>query len=168
MTVAERTQILKATNNKDLQEISRGYGLTISTNKKRKTKDELISQILEYEANEREKKKAEEKAEQCDRGIVGLKKIAPEKKEKFIDAAPIGAIVAAIFPVMDGETQIGLSVKSAKIVNKSKSGKKLKLETSYGRVQVVGYEDVVWVKDGRWPGGIIKLFNTTNKRRATK
>ena len=164
-------EILKAKTVKELQEISKGYGLTISVGKTRKKKDELVEQILEYEG-ENKKEEAEEKVEKkevaCHKDIIGLKEYDSEKKAQMIDNAEIGQIVAAIFPVLRGEETIGYSVKSAKIVNKSKSGRKLKLETSYGRTEVVKYEDVVWVKDGRWPGGIIKLFNTTNKRKVAK
>ena len=74
-----------------------------------------------------------------------------EAKKHYIEQAPIGALMA--FKLSSGK------VKSAKITNKSSKNRKLKLETEYGAVYVVSYDDVIWVRTGlRWPSGVYKLL----------
>lgn len=72
------------------------------------------------------------------------------KRLSYIENAPVGTIVAF---------KIGTKVKSAMIVNRSSGRKKLKLETAYGKVFVVDYSDILWVRTSkRWPKGIYQLF----------
>lgn len=72
------------------------------------------------------------------------------KRLSYIENAPVGTIVAF---------KIGTKVKSAMIVNRSSGSKKLKLETAYGKVFVVDYSDILWVRTSkRWPKGIYQLF----------
>lgn len=72
------------------------------------------------------------------------------KRLSYIENAPVGTIVAF---------KIGTKVKSAMIVNRSSGRKKLKLETVYGKVFVVDYSDILWVRTSkRWPKGIYQLF----------
>lgn len=74
-----------------------------------------------------------------------------EQKMPYIENAEIGTLVA--FRLPNGR------VKSAKIIKKSSKKRKLKLETEYGAVYVVSYDDVVWVRTGtRWPRGVYKLL----------
>lgn len=73
-----------------------------------------------------------------------------DKHLSYIENAPVGTIVAF---------KIGSKVKSAKIVNRSSGRRKLKLETAYGKVFVVDYDDILWVRTSkRWPKGIYQLF----------
>lgn len=74
-----------------------------------------------------------------------------KQKMPYIENAEIGALVA--FRLPSGK------VKSAKIINKSSKRRKLKVETEYGAVYVVSYDDVIWVRTGaRWPRGVYKLL----------
>lgn len=74
-----------------------------------------------------------------------------EEKYKYVSTAEIGVIVA--FKDQSGK------VRSAKVINKSSSGEKLKVVTAYGKEFVVPYGDVVWVKTGdRWPRGVYDLL----------
>lgn len=73
-----------------------------------------------------------------------------DKHLSYIENAPVGTIVAF---------KVGSKVKSAKIVNRSSGRRKLKLETAYGKVFVVDYDDILWVRTSkRWPKGIYQLF----------
>lgn len=73
------------------------------------------------------------------------------KHLEYIENAEVGTIVA--FRVCD-------KVKSAKIINRSSARRKLKLETAYGRIYVVDYDDIIWVKtSSRWPRGVYELFS---------
>jgi ribosomal protein L21 len=73
------------------------------------------------------------------------------KHLEYIENAEVGTIVAF---------RVGDKVKSAKIINRSSARKKLKLETAYGRIYVVDYDDIIWVKtSSRWPRGVYELFS---------
>ena len=73
------------------------------------------------------------------------------KHLEYIENADVGTIVAF---------SIGDKVKSAKIINRSSARRKLKLETAYGRIYVVDYDDIIWVKtSSRWPRGVYELFS---------
>lgn len=73
------------------------------------------------------------------------------KHLEYIENAEVGTIVAF---------RVGDKVKSAKIINRSSARRKLKLETAYGRVYVVDYDDIIWVKtSSRWPRGVYELFS---------
>lgn len=74
-----------------------------------------------------------------------------EQKMQYIEEVEIGTLVA--FRLSSGK------VKSAKVIRKSTKNRKLKLETDYGAVYIVSYEDIVWVRTGkRWPKGVYKLL----------
>lgn len=73
------------------------------------------------------------------------------KHLEYIENAEVGTIVAF---------RVGDKVKSAKIINRSSARRKLKLETAYGRIYVVDYDDIIWVKtSSRWPRGVYELFS---------
>lgn len=73
------------------------------------------------------------------------------KHLEYIENAEVGTIVAF---------RVGDKVKSAKIINRSSTRRKLKLETAYGRIYVVDYDDIIWVKtSSRWPRGVYELFS---------
>ena len=74
-----------------------------------------------------------------------------EQKMHYVERVELGTLVA--FRLSNGK------VKSAKVVRKSTKNRKLKLETDYGAVYVISFEDVVWVRTGkRWPKGVYKLL----------
>lgn len=72
-------------------------------------------------------------------------------KMKYIENVEIGTIVA--FTTPSGKTE------SAKVINRSTSGRKLKVQTYFGKEYIVPFEDVIWVKTGsRWPRGVYNLL----------
>ena len=74
-----------------------------------------------------------------------------ERKVPYIEQAEMGAIIAFTLP--NGK------VKSAKLINRSTKNKKVKLETSYGKVFIVPYENVIWVRtNDRWPRGVYNML----------
>lgn len=78
------------------------------------------------------------------------------EKLSYIESAKIGTLVA--FKLSSGK------VKSAKITNRSSKNRKLKLETEYGAIYIIPYEDIVWVRTGpRWPSGVYKLLKGLEK-----
>lgn len=119
-------------------------------------KGECIDRILEYQ---REFQKAEREAE---RQIREAEKA--ESKESYLEGAPLGTLVAFKVPdtaiVRPGEKK----VKSAKIVGRNVSKKKLRLQTEYDAFYIVPFENVLWVKTGsRWPRSIYNLLKGVTK-----
>lgn len=119
-------------------------------------KGECIDRILEYQ---REFQKAEREAE---RQIKEADKT--ESKEAYLEGAPLGTLVAFKVPdtaiVRPGEKK----VKSAKIVGRNVSKKKLRLQTEYDAFYIVPFENVLWVKTGsRWPRSIYNLLKGVTK-----
>ena len=112
-------------------------------------KGECIDRILEVE---KERQKVERKAEK------------EESKEAYLEEAPIGTLVAFKVPdtaiVRPGEKK----VKSAKIVGRNISKRKLRLQTEYDAFYIVPFENVLWVKTGsRWPRSIYNLLKGVTK-----
>ena len=92
----------------------------------------------------------EDKGEKKSAGIE-THEVNMEQKMHYIEGVEIGALVA--FRLSNGK------VKSAKVIRKSTKNRKLKLETDYGAVYIVSYEDIIWVRTGkRWPKGIYRLL----------
>lgn len=86
-----------------------------------------------------------------DKVVSKVTMIDYEGKMRRIENIGVGTIVA--FRTEDGK------VKSAKVVNKSTKNKKLKVETSYGKIYIVPFDKVIWVKTGvRWPRGVYNLL----------
>lgn len=70
---------------------------------------------------------------------------------KYLDDVMPGAIVAFRRP--------DLTVKSAKVVRKSTSDKKLMVQMKFGANKVIDYSDVIWVKTTeRWPKWVFNLL----------
>ncbi len=70
---------------------------------------------------------------------------------KYLDDVTPGAIVAFRRP--------DLTVKSAKVVRKSTSDKKLLVQMKFGANKVINYSDVIWVKTTeRWPKWVFNLL----------
>lgn len=85
--------------------------------------------------------------------LVELLKTVPEDDtvHSYVDDASNGMLVAFRTDKM--------KVKSAKIVKKSSSDRKLLLETKYGAQFIVDYSDVIWVNTtGRWPRWVFNLM----------
>lgn len=69
----------------------------------------------------------------------------------YVDNIEIGDIVAF-------RTE-SFNVKSAKVVRKSTRGRKLLLETKYGKQFFISFDDVIWVNtNGYWPKWIYNLM----------
>lgn len=107
-----------------------------SESKKESAKDEVKIDNQSVEVEEKEENES-----------TDTKEVDMGQKMPYIENAEIGALVAFRLP--------SRKVKSAKIIKKSSSKRKLKLETEYGAPYIVSYDDVVWVRTGkRWPRGV--------------
>lgn len=74
-----------------------------------------------------------------------------EQKQKYLDNIQIGTLIA--FRVSDTKA------KSAKVIRKSTKLRKLQVETSYGAVHTISFQDVLWVRTGkRWPRGVYNML----------
>lgn len=110
------------------------------------TKEELVDGILKAQQVNNHDGKSNEESQVDSRDV----------KDRYLDTAKIGCLVA--FKIETGK------VKSAKIVKRSTSGRKLKVETAYGMEYIVPYENVLWVKTGtRWPKGVYMLLKGMTK-----
>lgn len=161
----EKLQTLKVS---ELATICKERGIVHYHGKNRFKKDEMIEAILNSESIEENENqsllseaKSAEDEEKVDNQIVEVenkdeKKSASmnidwEQKELYIENSEIGTIVA--FKLSSGK------VKSAKIVNRNRKKKKLKLETRYGAEYIVSYDSIIWVRTGkRWPKGVYNLL----------
>lgn len=119
-------------------------------------KGECIDRIL---GHQRESQKAEREAERKTKEAEKT-----ESKEAYLEGAPLGTLVAFKIPdtaiVRPGEKK----VKSAKIVGRNVSKKKLRLQTEYDAFYIVPFENVLWVKTGsRWPRSIYNLLKGVTK-----
>lgn len=110
------------------------------------TKEELVDGILKAQQVNNHDGKSNEESQVDSRDV----------KDRYLDTAEIGCLVA--FKIETGK------VKSAKIVKRSTSGRKLKVETAYGMEYIVPYDNVLWVKTGtRWPKGVYMLLKGITK-----
>ena len=136
----------------------------------RYTKQQMIDVIVAFSEEQQEEQKEEQKEEQqveksekklednpkakeskCNEEEVKNTEDAESKRKAYVENIAIGTIVA--FRTQDGK------VKSAKVINKSSKYRRLKLETKYGAIYVIKYEDVIWVKTGkRFPRGVYNLL----------
>lgn len=112
--------------------------------------DENVSAKDEEKIDNQNDVVVEDKDEKESAGSKPLE-VNMEQKMQYIEKIEIGALVA--FKLMNGK------VKSAKVIRKSTKNRKLKLETDYGAVYIVSYEDIIWVRTGkRWPKGVYRLL----------
>lgn len=82
-----------------------------------------------------------------------------DNTEKYVESISIGDIVA--FRTKQ------YRVKSAKVVKKSTSDRKLMLETKYGKQFFIDFEDVLWVNsNGYWPKWIYNLMKENENAEA--
>lgn len=157
--MAKNTSDLMAMKVAELKQMCKEGGIRHYNGKNCFKKIELVEAILRAEENVEDNKqsaKDETKNDNHDAEAVSNKKhtaaiIDMEQKMPYIEKAEVGALVA--FRLSSGK------VKSAKVINKSSKNRKLKLETEYGAIYVVSYDDVIWVRTGlRWPTGVYKLL----------
>lgn len=151
--------------------IAKENGISQYQNGKRKTKEQLVNEILSKEEQKTEQKsnddeewqqptvetetdepKSEPKEEAKDNIIP---EVTDEEKVKrknaYIESVKIGTLVA--FTSYTGK------VKSAKVVKRSSKNRKLKVETKYGAEFIISYDDVIWVRTNkRWPKGVYQLL----------
>ena len=123
------------------------------------TKSELVEAIVRAEANgegiESAKTNGTVDNHTTEAGVESEKEPAGDNAQKmsYVENIEIGALVA--FRVPNAENK----VKSAKVVRKSTKDRKLRLETDYGAVYTVSFDDIVWVRTGkRWPKGVYRLL----------
>lgn len=77
--------------------------------------------------------------------------IDDSKHNEYIDSACVGDIIAYYY--------LPCKARSAKIVKKSSSDKKLLVETKYGMREIVDYKSVLWVNtNGKWPKWVFNLL----------
>ena len=160
----------------ELKSICKENGIKHYNGKNRYTKQQMIDAIVAFseedeeqqvkepekklEDNKKAKESKEVKESKENKEEVKSTEDAERKRKAYVENIALGTIVA--FRTPDGK------VKSAMVVNKSSKYRKLKLETKYGAVYVVKYEDVIWVKTGkRFPRGVYNLLKgiETNEKK---
>lgn len=167
---------LVAKTKDEVSAIAKEYGITRSIGSKRKTKEQLIEEILSINtgnADEEVKQDVDadedwqEPSETNDDTTTEVKTetITNEEKEvrkkSYIENVKIGTLVA--FKSLTGK------VKSAKVVKRSTKNRKLKVETKYGAEFVISYDDVVWVRTNkRWPKGVYQLLKGVTNNEENK
>lgn len=111
------------------------------------TKEVLISAIIHYQISAILAYQSEENTSDEQKEF----QYNVEDRMNYVEKADVGTIVA--FRLNNGK------VKSAKITRKSSKQKLLEVETVYGAVYKIKYEDVIWVRTGKtWPKGVYRLL----------
>ena len=166
--------LLKSKN--EVIELAKEKGISQYHSGKRKTKEQLVDEILSNGQEAEEKKSdasvdnddndeewqqpnAETKTDELEHKEEtenNLKdeltdKDREEKKKAYVENVKIGTLVA--FTSYTGK------VKSAKVIKKSTKNRKLKVETKYGAQFIITFDDVIWVRTNkRWPRGVYQLL----------
>ena len=156
--------------------IAKQFGITQYCGKGRKTKEQLIDEILsKAESKETEQEvqpvdddtdwqvPTESAAEAVEEKTENVLTDAEReiKKKAYIENVKIGTLVA--FKSITGK------VKSAKVVKRSTKNRKLKVETKYGAEFVIPYDDVIWVRTNkRWPKGVYQLLKGVTENEEVK
>lgn len=131
----------------EIMKIAEELGINRYKGKSALTKEELVDNIIGTQQANNHDEKSNEKSQVENKDISESRGV----KDRYLDTAEIGCLVA--FKIETGK------VKSAKIVKRSTSGRKLKVETAYGMEYIVPYDNVLWVKTGtRWPKGVYMLL----------
>lgn len=131
----------------EIMKIAESLGVNRYKGKNALTKEELVDNILSTQQPNNHDEKSNEKQQVENKDVSESRDV----KDRYLDTAEIGCLVA--FKIETGK------VKSAKIVKRSTSGRKLKVETAYGMEYIVPYDNVLWVKTGtRWPKGVYMLL----------
>lgn len=150
-TVRELRELAKELNISGRWEMTKGE-LIVAILRARNVKvnKENVSAKDEVRIDNQNSVEVEDKVEKKSANIKTYE-VNMEQKMQYIEGVEIGALVA--FRLSNGK------VKSAKVIRKSTKNRKLKLETDYGAVYIVAYEDIVWVRTGkRWPKGVYRLL----------
>ena len=156
---------LLAKTKEEVSAIAKDFGVTRSIGSKRKTKEQLVDEIMEkqnpqsetgtvevededWQQPETEKEATEVVAED---EIILTPEQKAERRKSYVENVQIGTLVA--FKSITGK------VKSAKVVKRSSKNRRLKVETKYGAEFVIPYDDVIWVRTNkRWPKGVYQLL----------
>lgn len=166
---------LVAMTKDEVSTIAKEYGITRSIGSKRKTKEQLIEEILEQYVDstpvtytptgiEKENTVAEvededwqqpetenEVVEEVEEKEILTPEQKAERRKGYVENVQIGTLVA--FKSITGK------VKSAKVIKRSSKNRRLKVETKYGAEFVIPYDDVIWVRTNkRWPKGVYQLL----------
>lgn len=138
----------------ELAKICKEKGIKFYNGKTRFKKAEMVEAIMK-DYNEVEQVKADGSKDTETKGTDV--KVAGDREERITNAE-VGTLVAFRHPENVDR------VISAKIVNRSVRRKMLKVETSYGAVISVPYNNVLWVKSGtRWPKFVYEAFGKRGK-----
>lgn len=161
-----REELLNKTK-EEVSAIAKGYGVTRSIGSKRKTKEQLVEEILKVDGGAQTTETAEvpdeewnptettaevaEEEVKVEKAEVVDEAVKEQRRKEYIENVKIGTLVA--FKSLTGK------VKSAKVVKRSSKNRKLKVETKYGAEFVISYDDVIWVRTNkRWPKGVYQLL----------
>ena len=159
-----REELLAKTKD-EVSAIAKDFGVTRSIGSKRKTKEQLVDEIMEkqnpqsktetvevededWQQPETEKEVTEANAEvEVKAEIILTPEQKAERRKSYVENVQIGTLVA--FKSITGK------IKSAKVVKRSSKNRRLKVETKYGAEFVIPYDDVIWVRTNkRWPKGV--------------
>lgn len=158
---------LLAKTKEEVSAIAKDFGVTRSIGSKRKTKEQLVDEIMEKQNPQSETETVEVEDEDWqqpetenevtteDAEVEAEEILTPEQKaerrKSYVENVQIGTLVA--FRSITGK------VKSAKVVKRSSKNRRLKVETKYGAEFVIPYDDVIWVRTNkRWPKGVYQLL----------
>lgn len=156
-----REELLAKTKD-EVSAIAKDFGVTRSIGSKRKTKEQLVDEIMEKqnpqsetEAVDNDEDWQQPETEKEVTEVVAEEILTPEQKverrKSYVENVQIGTLVA--FRSITGK------VKSAKVVKRSSKNRRLKVETKYGAEFVIPYDDVIWVRTNkRWPKGVYQLL----------
>lgn len=131
---------LEGKNARDLMKMATALGIKGAWDMK---KAQVIERIIfvKTQENAETAKEENEKDDSVD-----------ERKMRYIEDVEVGTLVAF-------KDNASGKVRSAKVLKKSSSKRKLMVETEYGASFVIPFTDVLWVKTGtRWPRGIFLLL----------
>ena len=157
-----REELLAKTKD-EVSAIAKDFGVTRSIGSKRKTKEQLVDEIMEKQNPQSKTETVEVEDEDWQQPeiekevteVVAEEILTPEQKaerrKSYVENVQIGTLVA--FKSITGK------VKSAKVVKRSSKNRRLKVETKYGAEFVIPYDDVIWVRTNkRWPKGVYQLL----------
>ena len=156
---------LLAKTKEEVSAIAKDFGVTRSIGSKRKTKEQLVDEIMEkqnpqsetvvededWQQPETEKTAETEVEVEAEAEEILTPEQKAERRKSYVENVQIGTLVA--FKSITGK------VKSAKVVKRSSKNRRLKVETKYGAEFVIPYDDVIWVRTNkRWPKGVYQLL----------
>ena len=157
-----REELLAKTKD-EVSAIAKDFGVTRSIGSKRKTKEQLVDEIMEKQNPQSKTETVEVEDEDWQQPeiekevteVVAEEILTPEQKaerrKSYVENVQIGTLVA--FKSITGK------VKSAKVVKRSSKNRRLKVETKYGAEFVIPYDDVIWVRTNkRWPKCVYQLL----------